>query len=382
LAPDLNTAARHLQSQFLPDVILLDVELPDGNGFEFLAKIRASKRTSALPVLMMSGVKMNVLDKVQGFEIGADDYIVKPFDYRELKSRIDRILRREEDKKKQIMSALSKPFTQEEPEQQAESEVNSEGSPPPTILPKLKKPKILTETSEIEENLEKIFAKQNDPLGKEFKFSPTSKQLKSDVLDLPVNWKESLFNFFLYPSDFLSEFKTKMDVKYPAVFLGSFAIFTGIQGGVAEKSFGYGFVCGVAWFLGSLAVSLLAAWLVQWGLGFGKNNKSFKSILCSFGLFFGPLSLAAFLGIIYVASTKGGVGDLTASPVLFFPSQSTATFLGFLLRRIDAFELWGLFLVAAGLAAVSGVSGKKMKLWVFGVWGLVVLGLGLMKGLG
>jgi two-component system, OmpR family, catabolic regulation response regulator CreB len=72
------------------DLVILDVGLPDVNGFELCKTIRA---TSAVPVMFVTARK-DEIDKVVGLEIGADDYVVKPFTPRELTARIKAILRR------------------------------------------------------------------------------------------------------------------------------------------------------------------------------------------------------------------------------------------------------------------------------------------------
>jgi two-component system, OmpR family, response regulator len=73
-----------------PDVILLDVMLPDLSGREVCRRIRAS---SDVPIIMLSALDEEV-DKVVGLELGADDYITKPFGMRELRSRVRAVLRR------------------------------------------------------------------------------------------------------------------------------------------------------------------------------------------------------------------------------------------------------------------------------------------------
>ncbi|MBE7439902.1 MAG: response regulator [Spirochaetales bacterium] len=73
-----------------PDLLVLDIGLPDGNGLDFLTELRKSSR---LPVLLLTA-RGDELDRVLGFELGADDYVVKPFSPREVVSRIKAILRR------------------------------------------------------------------------------------------------------------------------------------------------------------------------------------------------------------------------------------------------------------------------------------------------
>lgn len=80
-------------SSKMPDIVLLDIMLPDMDGMEILAKIRNSARTQDLPVIMLTA-KAGQLDKIKGLDSGADDYITKPFDIIELLSRINAILRR------------------------------------------------------------------------------------------------------------------------------------------------------------------------------------------------------------------------------------------------------------------------------------------------
>jgi DNA-binding response OmpR family regulator len=76
----------------LPDLVLLDVMMPEMDGFEALRLIR---ETSNVPVIMLT-VKGEEDDRVRGLELGADDYVTKPFSPRELASRIKAVLRRSE----------------------------------------------------------------------------------------------------------------------------------------------------------------------------------------------------------------------------------------------------------------------------------------------
>jgi DNA-binding response OmpR family regulator len=72
------------------DLILLDVRLPDGDGFELLRELRAK---NDIPIVMLTGLDTPV-DRVLGLEFGADDYICKPFEPRELVARVKSVLRR------------------------------------------------------------------------------------------------------------------------------------------------------------------------------------------------------------------------------------------------------------------------------------------------
>jgi len=76
----------------LPNLILLDVMMPDINGFEVLKKIRTA---SSVPIIMLTA-KGEEDDRIRGLELGADDYVTKPFSPRELVSRVRAVLRRTE----------------------------------------------------------------------------------------------------------------------------------------------------------------------------------------------------------------------------------------------------------------------------------------------
>ncbi len=76
-----------------PDLILLDVMLPDGDGFDFCRQLRENPQTAGIPVLFLTA-RSQEIDRVFGLEIGGDDYITKPFSPRELLARIKAHLRR------------------------------------------------------------------------------------------------------------------------------------------------------------------------------------------------------------------------------------------------------------------------------------------------
>ncbi|WP_292468754.1 response regulator [Methanolobus sp.] len=77
----------------LPDLILLDIMMPDMDGYEVVEHLKESKSASDIPVIMISA-KTAIEDKVRGMELGIDDYISKPFDKREVKARIKMVMRR------------------------------------------------------------------------------------------------------------------------------------------------------------------------------------------------------------------------------------------------------------------------------------------------
>jgi two-component system phosphate regulon response regulator OmpR len=77
------------------DLLVLDLMLPDGDGLDFCRELRASAHTRRLPVLMLSA-RGEPMDRILGLELGADDYLAKPFEPRELQARVKALLRRTE----------------------------------------------------------------------------------------------------------------------------------------------------------------------------------------------------------------------------------------------------------------------------------------------
>lgn len=85
--------AQDLLRETMPDLILLDWMLPGTNGLEFARKLKADNLTKNIPIIMLTA-RGDEYDKVRGLEVGADDYVTKPFSPRELNARIKAVLRR------------------------------------------------------------------------------------------------------------------------------------------------------------------------------------------------------------------------------------------------------------------------------------------------
>ena len=91
-AYNLQEADNWVQSNS-PDLILLDLMLPDGSGLDFCKRIKSKDKFNNIPIIILTA-KDDEVDKVVGFELGADDYVTKPFSVRELILRIKAILKR------------------------------------------------------------------------------------------------------------------------------------------------------------------------------------------------------------------------------------------------------------------------------------------------
>jgi DNA-binding response OmpR family regulator len=76
-----------------PDLVILDIRLPDIDGYEVARRIRGDRRTADVPIIFLTE-KRDRADRLQGLELGADDYITKPFDVQELRLRVRNALRR------------------------------------------------------------------------------------------------------------------------------------------------------------------------------------------------------------------------------------------------------------------------------------------------
>lgn len=92
IAASLAEARKTLERKSV-DLILLDILLPDGNGFDFCSDLQAGQKTKAIPIIFLS-VRSEVSDKVMGFQLGAEDYISKPFHVNELRARVESRLKR------------------------------------------------------------------------------------------------------------------------------------------------------------------------------------------------------------------------------------------------------------------------------------------------
>lgn len=93
LSADSAERAAIMVNDVLPDLVLLDWMLPNMSGIDFARMLRQGPRTKSIPIIMLTA-RVDETDKVAGLEVGADDYITKPFSPRELIARIKAVLRR------------------------------------------------------------------------------------------------------------------------------------------------------------------------------------------------------------------------------------------------------------------------------------------------
>ncbi len=84
---------KYLEQGNMPDLIVVDIQMPNLDGYEFLKQLKASGFFKNIPVIMLSGIESSQ-ERVKFLKMGADDYIVKPFNPEELSIRIDNLISR------------------------------------------------------------------------------------------------------------------------------------------------------------------------------------------------------------------------------------------------------------------------------------------------
>ncbi|MEM7332671.1 MAG: response regulator transcription factor, partial [Chloroflexota bacterium] len=97
--------AMHTLHSKKPDLLILDLMLPDRDGWDITRSIRSDKRLATLPIIMLTA-RVEDSDKIVGLELGADDYVTKPFNPREIVARVRALLRRQQFDKAEQIDAL------------------------------------------------------------------------------------------------------------------------------------------------------------------------------------------------------------------------------------------------------------------------------------
>ena len=98
--PDAESFYRFLHSE-VPDLVILDLMLPDADGFEVCKFLRKTDKLAEVPIIMLTA-RVGETDKILGLELGADDYVTKPFSPSELVARVKAVLRRREPRKEDV----------------------------------------------------------------------------------------------------------------------------------------------------------------------------------------------------------------------------------------------------------------------------------------
>ncbi len=344
-ASELAAARRHMASGLNPDLIVCDVMLEDGNGIHFVEELRRVAETKDIPVIMMSAHRTKSQDKVKGLEIGADDYIAKPFDLRELHIRIENILKSIH-KKNQAKNPIPMDLYRGHPD--------------------------------LSTALESVLKKKEPvPAASSPAVSGKKASLKKP-LSIKAEFKKYM-GLLLSPGAFFSELMPGSSSWVGLTCLLFFGVFMGVQEGLESKKIPVAVVNILILPLISLASVAFLAWIIQWAMGLRQAHVRFKVLFGSLSFGFAPIVLAAFLGVVYVAAAGGNAGDFTAGPLLIFPSQGASKYIGPLLKRLDLFEMWGVWLAAAALHHSLGGSRKQIFSWCFGGWVGFILCFSVVK---
>jgi DNA-binding response OmpR family regulator len=276
---NLSEARAALKSGTLPELIVLDVMLPDGNGMDFLRELRSSPITERIPIVMMTAHRIDTQDRIKGFNEGADDYISKPFDLHEFKSRIERLLRRV-------------------------------GTPPIRPTPIAAPP---VSISKFEDALKEVIKKKPETA---IASLPTFKEPKASAKKKSLPLRTRLAQLLLEPGQFFHE-QTAPEVSLGLGIIGVFSTAMGIQNGVDGHSAAVGLVSAFGFVAATCGLAALIAWSVQWVLGLKQKHAAYKDLLSTVMVSFAPLALASLLGMIYVIAAGGRMGDFTAGALLF-----------------------------------------------------------------
>ena len=163
--------------------------------------------------------------------------------------------------------------------------------------------------------------------------------------------------------------------------MGLAGVLVGLQEGLEAGLMSAGFVNALLFSCGYFSVAALIVLGLQWILGLRRTPVKFSETFNALCLGFAPLVIAGILGAIYVGATGGHVGDFTASPLLLFPAQSGSKNIGFILRRIDLFELWAVWQATLALHYRIGGQLKTSYGYAFGFWAVVVIAAAIANGL-
>lgn len=291
--------------EFHPDLILLDVQLPDIQGFDLIRVIKNRDQLRHVPIIMITGTHHQTDHKVKAFQAGADDYVLKPFEMPELLERIRAVLRRSQ-----------QPMTKTSPAMPAKAgiqnwtEASTEVKPKPVSSPS---------------------TEANDGQGKK-------------VLTLT----ETLYRTLVSPETVSVISLPPLTMPYLAALLGLSLGGWTLSAGSTVKPALIGL--GEAGFWGLCVAFLVMACSI---MGVSLTWKEGARLVCIAGL---PLLLKRLGGFVAAATTAMSPFYFTASPALFFKSAS------FWLQRLDLFELWMLWLVWILVRQCRGSS--KQKAWV------------------
>jgi DNA-binding response OmpR family regulator len=90
---DAKDALNAIQQDFIPDLIITDLNMPDMNGYEFVRKLKSDENHENIPIIVLSGIGESA-ERLKLYKMGVDEYLIKPFNPEELLVRVEKILNR------------------------------------------------------------------------------------------------------------------------------------------------------------------------------------------------------------------------------------------------------------------------------------------------
>jgi len=309
VAEDLATARVKLNASRLPNIVILDVMLPDGNGIQFVNELRRTARTNALPVILISAHATQVKDRIDGFQLGADDYLVKPFDLRELKVRMESLMRRVKRNTEDSTSVYPENI----------GALRPQSTPIPTGVEKALKDIIAREKQVKTSAPQQIVIPEKKTVEISHQKEPQRIVPKDPLKPKVITpWGKRLLQLLFQPGDFFKSFNGKRDLNLWLAMILSFGFGMGIQFGGQDHSWTMGFVGFIAFSVLSLSIAASIAWVIQWAMGLKQKIIKFYDLLGIVGAAFLPLGISSLLGGLYVLVMGGRVGHFTAGLPLHF----------------------------------------------------------------
>jgi len=301
---------------FQPDLMLIDVQLPDVVGFDLIRIIKNREDLQHIPIIMITGTAHKTEEKVKGFQMGADDYVLKPFEMPELLERIKAVLRR---------SAMSK--TPSPVRRMGEGWDESKGVPAPLPSPGLK---------------------------------PGEEDFKQ-----PLSLKETLYKTLISPDALSEAMFPPVAMPYLAALLGLSLGGWAISAGSTVKPVLIGL--GTVGFWGLCVSILVMACSI---MGISLSWREGARLLSLAGL---PLLLKLSGAFVMTLVTSLAPFYFTAGPSLVLNSTSV------LWQRLDIYELWMVWLITVMVRQCHGSSKQKAWMAAVLVWPILAYWQSLWK---
>jgi len=298
----------------IPDLIVLDLVLPDVHGLQFCRVLKADPRTHHIPVIMATAKAIEVKDKVEGLKAGADDYVTKPFELAELYERMNAILRRVELERGRAREVAAAPQ-------------NLRSAP----------------VEEISIPVRKV---EKDGWGRVLGVLVDPAWTFASLLESSISKREFRFNVWIV-------------ISVPILFMVGRLFRAGPRSGVEALR-------GVAVTIGVLLVWLALSGVLSMLFSLLGRKTEFKSIAVVIGLAMLPFAIGKFLDLIYIAA-GGHPGEFSSDPSLLFSTLPLKSVLKSLMAGMDVFGLWSAWLVGTGFSVMLDLSRKKSLILTLGI---------------